>query len=216
MNNDLKETDYCDFSNPNIRDLAVQLQHGISDPREITRRTFNHVRDGIPYGFDLFRRKASETLEKGYGVCWNKSLLLIALLRCNLIPARFGSIPVSRKFVKPTAGFVYVFTNSPYNHCIAQVCLDNKWITLDTVLDKQTFETCYLSQNVEWGIDWDGANDCQLYKEHVLGSAEIHKDIDKTINSKVGNKEWPAFFAVMLNAQLNKKLWQRTRVRVSL
>ncbi len=212
MNDALKETFYCDFNHPMIRDLATQLSAGTNDPVEVATRSFYHVRDEILYGFDLYKRKASETLKKGYGVCWNKSLLLIALLRCNLIPAQFGSIRVRREFVKPVAGLAYLLTNNPYNHCVALVYLNDKWVVLDTVLDKQTYDTCYLSQNVTWGIDWDGRNDCKLYKEYAYNNAETHKDIDKALNNKVGNKEWPSFFAIMVNSLLNKRLWKKTKV----
>ncbi len=214
INDALKETFYCNFNHPAITDLAAHLSAaGTSDPLEVAKRSFYHVRDEIPYGLDLFRRKASETLERGYGVCWNKSLLLVALLRCNLIPAYFGSIPMRREFSKPAAGLAYLFTNNPYHHCVAHAHLNGRWIVLDTVLDQKTYDTCYRPLNVQWGIDWDGENDCRLYEEHIAGPAEMHRDIDQTIDNKVGNKEWPWIFAIMANKMINRKLWRRTGVR---
>ncbi len=69
ISNTLKETFYCDYNHPGIRDLAVRLSTDAKDPVEVAKNIFCHVRDEIPFGFDLYRLKASETLERGYGVC---------------------------------------------------------------------------------------------------------------------------------------------------
>lgn len=213
MEEALTETYYCDYNHKHVRELAETLSNGVDDETAVAKNIFDYVRDRIPYGFDLFRRRASDTLRRGYGVCWNKSLLTVALLRCNGIPARFGSIEVNRVFCKPTAGFVYLFTNHPYHHCVAHAYLDNQWVVLDTVLDKATYESCYRPLGVGWGIDWDGINDCRLYREHVIGTPKMHVNIDETIKNRVGNKEWPKVFAIMTNAFLNRQLWKKTGCR---
>ena len=210
MKDDLKETFYCDYNCASIRQAASELSQNSGNPDEIAKKTFYYVRDNITYGLDLFMTKASETLKKGYGVCWNKSLLLVALLRCNSIPARFGSIPLKRRFSKPAAGLAYLFTNNPYNHGIAHVFLNEKWIVLDAVFDQKTFDTCYQASDIQWGIEWDGVSDCRLYTEDILGPPEMHFDIDATLKKKIGNTEWPKFFAKMTNAVINKRLWKRT------
>jgi transglutaminase-like putative cysteine protease len=87
---DLQETFYCDFGHPAIKELADKIAGEETDWRKITEATFNYVRNNIRFGCDLVKIKASETLTKGYGVCWNKALLLVALLRCKGIPARMG------------------------------------------------------------------------------------------------------------------------------
>ena len=210
METGLQETKYCDVTHPRIRKLAGQLSENTSNVLQIAQNTFSYVRDRIPYGFDLFRRKASDTLKIGYGVCWNKSLLTMALLRRNGIPAHLGSIAVDRTFVQPTAGFTHRLINQPFNHCFAYAYLNDRWTVLDTVLDHTTYEKCYRPLGVHWGIDWDGINDCRLYTEHILGPPRRHEDVDATIHRRVGNKEWVRPAAILANAFLNRRLWKKT------
>lgn len=99
------------------------------------------MRDKIPFGFGLYKRKASEVLQRGYGVCWGKALLLTALLRCNRIPARFGSIPVKSSFIAPAIGTWSVLAKNPFNHCLNIAWLNDRWTVLDVALDRRTYET---------------------------------------------------------------------------
>ncbi len=209
MENALRETFYCDHSHPDIQAAAAGLRAGRQSATAIAGRTFHYVRDRFPFGFDLYQRKASETLKTGYGVCWNKSLLLVALLRCNGIPAHFGSIPVRRSFVKPAIGAWHHLANNPFNHCLVHAYLNHRWTILDPVLDKKTYEAFFLSLGVEWGIDWNGEDDMLLYTESVLGSPVVHPDIDAAINGKVGNVELPRFLAMMGNRQVNRGMWKK-------
>jgi transglutaminase-like putative cysteine protease len=174
MEDALRETFYCDHAHPDIRAVAAGLRAGEEDPAAIAERAFYYVRDSFPFGFDLYQRKASETLKRGYGVCWNKSLLLVALLRCSQIPARFGSIPLKRIFVKPAVGAWHRLANNPFNHCLVHAYLNHRWTILDAVLDKRTYEAFFLPLAVEWGIDWNGEDDVRLYTESVLGSPVMH------------------------------------------
>lgn len=132
---------YCDHGHPEIKAAAASLKAHEADTVAIARRTFYFVRDTITFGFDLYQRSASETLQRGFGACWNKSLLLTALLRCNQIPAQLGDIPLQRSFIKPAIGFWHWLANNPFNHCLVQVYLNGHWIILDAVLDKWTYET---------------------------------------------------------------------------
>jgi len=210
MKNTLQETYFCDYNHPAIQKLAEKLSKRTNDPVEIAKKTFYYVRDNIITGYDLYKVKASEVLQKGYGVCWGKSNLLIALLRCNKIGAQFGTIPVHRKFIAPLIGNFYYLANSPYNHCVVHAHLNDKWTILDPILDKRTYKTFFVPKNVQWGIDWNGKDDCRLYTESVVGELEIHEDIDLTIKRKAGNTELPAFVAQKIYNFLNKRIWQRT------
>ena len=191
MEQALRDTYYCDFNQHDLRTLGTSLSVNAKDENQVAKNIFQYVRDNISYGFDIFQRKASDTLRKGYGVCWNKALLVVALLRYNGIPAHFGSIPVKREFSRPVAGSAYRFTKNPFNHCVAHASLNGRWVVMDTILDKRTFQACYKPLNVTWEIGWDGESDCKLYTEHVMGPAVMHLDIDETLDKKVGNREWP-------------------------
>lgn len=76
MEDHLQSTSYCDHHHPQIQATATELKADLDDPVAIAVSTFYFVKDRIRFGFDRYRRKASATLTKGYGACWNKSLLL--------------------------------------------------------------------------------------------------------------------------------------------
>ncbi len=213
-NEALAQTHYCDHDHPAIKALAGELAEGCNDQRELAMRTFLYVREQIPFGFDLYRRKASEVLERGHGVCWNKSLLLTALLRANNIPAHFGSIPLRRKFIEPVIGGLHRMAPEPFNHCLVHVWMDERWIVLEPVLDRKTYDTFFRPLGVTWNIDWDGKSDCNIYTDSVLGPPVMHFDIDVTIKNRCGNKELAEPLAIVANSQLNKHLWKKAGTEI--
>lgn len=206
----LEKTYFCDFEHPSIQTLATEFSSQSSSHVEIARKSFYFVRDNILTGYDLYRLKASQVLEKGFGICWGKSTLLTALLRCNGIQAHFGTIPVHRRFIAPLIGSLYHLANSPYNHCLVYAFVNDRWTILDPVLDKKTYDTFFAPLHVPWHIDWNGRDDCRLYTDNVVGSPVIHEDIDQAINTRAGNLELPAFLAEKVNRYLNKKIWKST------
>lgn len=209
MKDALQSSIYCDHHHPIIKAVADRLKSGNEDPAIVARRSFYFVRDKLSFGFDLYKRKASETLKRGFGACWNKSILLTALLRCNQIPARFGSIPVRRTFIKPAIGAWHWLANDPYNHCLVHAYFNDRWTILDAVLDNKTYETFYKPAQVEWGIDWNGEDDVRLYTESVIGPPVMYSDIDSILNKKVSNTELPGFMAVIGNRYVNRSLWRK-------
>ncbi|MFH0785696.1 MAG: transglutaminase-like domain-containing protein [Pseudomonadota bacterium] len=215
MKEALNETSYCDHGHSEIQAGAARLKANEKDPVKIASRSFYFVRDSVSFGFDLFQSKASDTLRRGYGACWNKSLLLTALLRCNQIPAHFGSIPLRRNFIRPVIGYWYWLANNPYNHCLVHAYLNHRWTKLDAVLDKNTYDEFFIPLPVEWGIDWNGKDDVCLYSESILGSSVIHTDIDATIDKKVGNTELPKSLASIGNMIVNRQIWKRTGFHAS-
>lgn len=210
----LTETRYCDCGHPAIRRLANELAQGCGDRREVVVWLFYHVREQVPFGFDLYCRKASEVLEQGYGVCWNKALLLTALLRSLEIPAHFGSVPVRREFIAPVAGDLHQTLNEPFYHCLVKVQIEGQWIVLDPVLDQRTYDTFFEPLGVPWGIDWNGVEDCRLYTESVLGPPVMHADIDAAIESNCGNMEMDEQQALMMYSQLNERIWHMAGIRL--
>ncbi len=211
---DLMETFYCDYNTPAIQKLAGVIAENTENSLEIAEKSFLFVRDRIPFGFDLYKRKASETLSSGFGSCWNKALLLTALLRCNKIPANFGSIPMKRTFFSPVIGTMNFLMNNPFNHCATHALVNSRWIILDSVLDPKTYNSFFKPAGVKWGIDWNKKDDCRLYTESVLGPMEIHNDIDDAIAKKAGNTELPEFLASFMNRLLNKKIWKKAAIQI--
>lgn len=204
----LQETTFCDLSHPAVSSLADKLANGETDARKTTEAVFRHVRDNIRFGFDFVQVKASETLAKGYGVCWNKALLMIALLRRNKIPARLAFNPVKRDFMRPTLGEACQTLTETMNHCFAQVQLDGEWIVVDATLDAPTYRKLFVPHHVAWGIDWNGKDDLRLYTENIAGPVGVFEDIDAAIRRDVDNSMPPPSAAETFFGPANRQMWK--------
>ena len=81
----LRETEYVDFTAPNIQAKAKELLDGVGDDIQKARIAFEYVRDKIPHSFDIgtdiITAKASDVLKHQTGICHAKANLLAALLR---------------------------------------------------------------------------------------------------------------------------------------
>jgi transglutaminase-like putative cysteine protease len=204
----IQKSVYCDFDHPAVSSLAKEIAKGESDPARVAVATFKYVRDNIRFGFDLVKVKASETLAKGYGVCWNKSLLLAALLRCNKIPARMAYHPVNQEFMRPAMGDACQTLTETINHCFTQVELNGEWVTADATLDTPTYRKLFTPHQVPWGIDWNGEENMRLYTEHIVGPVVVIEDIDAAIQQDVGNVLPPPSEAEAFFGPANQQMWQ--------
>lgn len=212
--NYLKETCFCDYNHNAIRGMANHFVQASKDPIELTKNIFMFVRDKIIFGGDHWQVNASETLQKGYGACWNKNLLLIALLRYYKIPSRLKANPMKNDFMKPAMGAAYLMVSSPFYHCFTEVYLDERWIAVDPTLDKKTYHTFFMPRNVDWGIDWNGTSDMRLYTESIVGPAELYSDIDQALLFNLNSHflfRYESRFILSLWLEFgNKKMWQKT------
>lgn len=213
-NQDLRVTRYCDHDHPAVRERAGILASSGQNATDVALATFLWVRDQIPFGLDLVRVKASETLHKGYGACFNKSLLLVALLRANAMPARFFSVPVSRWFMKPYIGTQCLMLNNPFHHCLVQLQLEGRWSWAELTLDRATYEALFLPLGVGWGIEWSPQRQDRLYLESIVGEPEYHHDLDQAIEGNVGNTILPAPLARALCSHTNRKAWGKIGIKV--
>ncbi|HNR90539.1 MAG TPA: transglutaminase family protein [Spirochaetota bacterium] len=198
----MSETYYCDYRNAVFACVAVP--HG-ETPRETAMALFEYVRDTMPLSADSLGVTASETLEKGYGACWNKALVLVALLRKHSIPGRIVKRPLRRVFLKPLIGNGVYVNNNPYYHCFVQAHLAGGWVSADPSLDARTYETCYKPMKVPWDIQWDGKSDHVIHTDHSAGAPEVIEDIDASFNAGIGNRSIPNFIIPFLNGNYWKK-----------
>ena len=90
----LEKTEYVDYDDAGIRNVAEHLRNQAQDEVSLIRDTFYFVRDEIKHSWDAQDSRvtvtASDALREGVGICWAKSNLLAALLRANGIPAGFS------------------------------------------------------------------------------------------------------------------------------
>jgi len=210
----LQETYFCDYNHDTIKRTANEFGRASKTSVELTKNIFMHVRDKIIFGGDHWQIKASETLQKGYGACWNKNLLLICLLRYFKIPSRLKANPMKNDFMKPVMGVAFLTVSNPFYHCFTEVYLDGRWIAIDPTLDINTYKTFFPQKNVDWGIDWNGMHDMLLYTESIVGVAELYTDIDQALlfnlNSHFLFKYESRFILDLWLRFGNKKMWRKT------
>lgn len=202
-NRNLQETYYCDFNNPILQNMSKNI---LKSKQDVAIKLFEFVRDNYPLSVDIEKVKASETAQKGYGACWNKALLMIALLRNSLIPSRIVKIPLKREFLEPLIGDDVQFLNNPFHHFFVQILIDNKWLYADPSVDSKSYKVLYLPLNVEWNVTWDGKTDHVIHKDKILGPIEIIDEIDNSFNSGLGNNLTPESLIPLMN----KKYWGKT------
>ncbi len=89
----LKHDDVIDYENEAIMGLADRLFQKANNELEFIKITYEFVRDNISHSADINKDvitcAASEVLKAGHGICFAKSHLLAALLRCKSVPAGF-------------------------------------------------------------------------------------------------------------------------------
>lgn len=88
-----KRDGVVDFDNLAVARRADELYKAAPDELAFIQAAYEFVRDKIPHSADINADalwcSASEVLEAGHGICFAKSHLLAALLRCKGVPAGF-------------------------------------------------------------------------------------------------------------------------------
>lgn len=89
----IKEDNVINYSNEIITQLADSLFQKAYNEIEYIKAAYEYVRDNISHSADINEDivtcTASEVLKAGHGICFAKSHLLAALLRCKSIPTGF-------------------------------------------------------------------------------------------------------------------------------
>ena len=89
----LKEDDVIDYNDESITQLADELYKKADSETEYIKAAFEFVRDEVSHSADInedmITCSASEVLIARHGICFAKSHLLAALLRCKSIPTGF-------------------------------------------------------------------------------------------------------------------------------
>lgn len=89
----LNHDDVVDYDNHAITELADTLFKKANDEFDFIKKSYEFVRDNISHSADInediIACAASEVLKAGHGICFTKSHLLAALLRCKFVPTGF-------------------------------------------------------------------------------------------------------------------------------
>ena len=130
----LKKDGVVNYENVNIIQLADLLWSNADSDVDYIKRAYEFVRDNISHSADInedsLTCSASEVLAAGHGICFAKSHLLAALLRCKSIPTGF----CYQKLIldeETTPILVYHGLNGVY------INADRKWIRLDARGNKE-------------------------------------------------------------------------------
>ena len=155
----LKPTYSIDHNDRSIIEKARELVRDIPEENDIEKgvKLFYFVRDEIQYvvkyNNDYYSKKnmkATATLERGYGYCIQKAVLLAALARVVGIPSRlhFNDIinhMTSKKYQD------YVGNDKFLYHGYTELFLGGKWIEANVAFDKE------LCERKNWPIvEFDG------------------------------------------------------------
>src|SRR5215510_8245393 len=93
LTNYLECTTVIDWQTPAVIEQTQAVTASLTHDIEKAKALFEWVRDTIPHssdiGADVVTRTASEVLQQRTGLCYAKSHLLAAMLRCTGIPAGF-------------------------------------------------------------------------------------------------------------------------------
>lgn len=89
----LKHDNVIDYEDETIIELANILFQKANNELDFIKIAYEFVRDNISHSADINEDviiyTASEVLKAGHGICFAKSHLLAALLRCKSVPAGF-------------------------------------------------------------------------------------------------------------------------------
>lgn len=80
----------CNINDPSVLRLQKKIFEGLQGPERIALRAYDFIRRKIRYAFDSWELRADETLAKGSGMCFNKTNLMVALLRSVGVPAVYS------------------------------------------------------------------------------------------------------------------------------
>jgi len=156
----LKPTYFMDWKHPTILEKAKELTDGIEDDLEKAIKLFYFVRDGIRYSvkdsiksYDKAEWKSSLTLEKEYGFCIPKAILLASLARAVGIPSKLHFVDIVNHMISENlktrmGSNVFIF------HGFVELFLNGRWVEANCAFDK---ELC-IRKNFPW-VDFDGVKD---------------------------------------------------------
>lgn len=127
MDDYLKHDEVIDYDKEAIAELADTLFRSADNELDFIKTAYEFVRDNIAHSADInedvITCTASEVLKAGHGICFAKSHLLAALLRCKSVPAGFCYQLITDDKIAPA--LVYHGLNGVY------IKDYKKWIRLD-------------------------------------------------------------------------------------
>lgn len=177
-----KPTKYCDSDNPRITALAGELKR--EDERQTAIAIWRFI-SHIPYRFDFWNVKASETLGKFQGMCTNKANLQIALLRAVGIPAGYGWMKIRKEALEYVSHPEFYTRIAPITtHVFAYVYLDGEWVATDATRDRVMEGDTPPDPLDNRTFPWDGKTNYKKSPNYVIREEEMKANIDERLEIK--------------------------------
>lgn len=138
----LKPSRLCNFDEvPEIKEVALKLTTNCEDFKQQANCIFNFVKV-LPFRYDNWDVKASETLLRGWGMCSGKANLLVAMLRAIGIPSKYivlrcrGELELYRLMIKRNDRLARICPALPEvgNHVNVEV-YSGKWHVYEVARD---------------------------------------------------------------------------------
>lgn len=164
----LRPTSYIDCDHPGVVEYAKKVAAGESSDSGRAKALFYAVRDDIrydPYKIDLRPEgmRASTALEKRYGFCVPKAVLLAAAARVMGIPSRLGFADVKNhlnterlKHIMQTDVFAF--------HGYTEFLLDGRWVKATPAFNRTLCERFNVAP-----LEFDGQSDALLQQSNQAG-----------------------------------------------
>ncbi|MDO8507572.1 MAG: transglutaminase family protein [bacterium] len=178
----LEKTRYCDCQNPEIKAKARELEG--KDETKTAVNVWKFI-SYVPYRFDFWNVKASETLDKRYGMCTNKANLQIAILRAAGIPAAYGTMKIRKSALLDVSSPDFYEKISPVTtHIFAYVYLNGEWIATDATRDRTLEGDVPHDPLDNRAYPWDGKTNYKKSPNFVISEGKMSANIDKKLEIK--------------------------------
>ena len=169
----LKPTAVIDWDTEAVKQKAQELTRGLNTDREKAIALYYFVRDKIKHnpfaeGLRPEDYKASVTLERGYGSCQHKAILLVALARAVGIPGRLGYVDIRDHLLSPKFRALVNGDNLIIQHGYAELYLDGRWVHTSPAYD---MEICRKHRFIP--VEFDGVNDAKDSAFNQAGKPHI-------------------------------------------
>jgi len=169
----LKCTEIIDCDTKSIKEKAAALTRGLKTDREKAIALFYFVRDTIKYNpYDSADRYeysiASATLKRGYGLCFQKAAVLVAMCRAVGIPARFGFADIRNHLLSARFLDMMCGSNILVYHGFAELYIDGKW-----VIATPAYDLGLCQENGFIPAEFDGEHDAKLNACNIEGKPHV-------------------------------------------
>lgn len=133
----------CDVHHPKIRRQAARLMR--MTPEATAQAIFKFVQ-AMPYRFGTWQERASDTLQRGSGMCTTKANLQVALMRACGLEAGFTEVPMVMSVLGKLMPDAWLPLMRPrVRHYFGAVRLDGCWHAADSSYSDDSMQI-YLEQ----------------------------------------------------------------------